>query len=203
MPAIVITGFEPFGGDVENPSKEIAKRLDSRRLGEHLVRSAVLPVQHEAAREMVDRLLADPDVRVVLHLGLAAGRARISLEQVAVNVMDYSIPDARGERPQGEPCVAGGPPAYFSTLPLRPMLAELTAEGIPACISYTAGTYLCNQTLYWTLHGIARRSLPVRAGFIHVPLLPSMVAAHGLEEASMDLALMIRAVEASLRAIAR
>ena len=94
--------------------------------------------------------------------------------------------------------MAGGPAAYFSTLPLRPILAALSAEGIPAYVSYTAGTYLCNQTLYWTLHEISRRSPALRAGFIHVPLLPSIVAAHGREEPSMDLPLMLRALETAL-----
>jgi pyroglutamyl-peptidase len=138
------------------------------------------------------------DITAVVHLGLAGGRARIALEQVAVNAMDYSIPDNRGARPTGEPCVAGGPAAYFATLPLGPILAALTAEGIPAYVSYTAGTYLCNQTLYWTLHEISRRSPALRAGFIHVPLLPSMVAAHAREEPSMDLPLVLRALETAL-----
>ena len=135
-------------------------------------------------------------------LGLAGGRARIALEHVAVNVMDYSIPDARGELVRGEPCLPGGPAAYLATLPLRAILAALMVEGIPAYVSYTAGTYLCNSTLYTTLHQIAERALPLRAGFIHVPFLPSMVAAHGLEEPSMEVGLMLRALEVALRVIA-
>jgi pyroglutamyl-peptidase len=98
--------------------------------------------------------------------------------------------------------VPGGPAAYLSTLPLREILSELTAEGIPAYISYTAGTFLCNYTLYTTLHALAGRGTAVPAGFVHLPFLPSMVAAHGLEEPSMDLGVMARAVDVVLRIVA-
>jgi len=202
MRAILVTGFEPFGGDAANPSQDLAKAVDGRAFGACTARSLILPVEHRAAREMVSTALADPDLAAVIHLGLAGGRARIALEQVAVNAMDYAIPDNAGQCLTGEPCVAGGPAAHFSTLPLRAILAALTAEGIPAYMSYTAGTFLCNQTLYWTLHEIARRSLALRAGFIHVPFLPSMVAAHGREDPSMELSLMLRALETALSAVA-
>jgi pyroglutamyl-peptidase len=198
MRSILVTGFEPYGGDVSNPSRELAKALDGRRVGDWAVRGIVLPVEHRAARDIVSAALAEPEIAAVIHLGLAGGRARVALEQVAVNAMDYSIPDNAGVRIAGEPCVAGGPAAYFSTLRSGAILAALIAEGVPAYLSYTAGTYLCNQTLYWTLHEIARRSLALRAGFIHVPFLPSMVAAHGREEPSMDRALMQRALATAL-----
>jgi pyroglutamyl-peptidase len=163
----------------------------------------VLPVHHAEAAPEVLRLLDELDPVAVLHLGLAAGRARIALERVAVNVMDYDTPDNAGYRAQGEPCVAGGPVAYFATLPLAAILAALLAEGVPAYVSNTAGTYLCNQTLYATLHALTERRHPARAGFIHLPLLPAMVAAGGLEQPSMDAALMVRAVEIALGVVAR
>jgi len=195
---VLLTGFEPFDGDTVNPSGEVAKQLDGRRIGDCVVRSAILPVQHEAARAVVAPLLAAPGLGAVVHLGLAGGRARISLERVAVNVMDYSRPDAHGQVLRDVACVESGPAAYFSTLPLREMLAALTAEGIPAAISNTAGTYLCNDISYTTLHSLEQRSLTIPAGFIHLPFLPSMVSEHNLDEPSMDLALMIRAVEVAL-----
>lgn len=116
--------------------------------------------------------------------------------------MDYTEPDNAGYRAQGEPCVPGGPAAYLATLPLQAILAALTADGIPAYLSNTAGTYLCNQTLYGTLHAVSRRARAPKAGFIHFPLLPSMVAASGQEQPSMDAALMLRAVEVALGVIA-
>jgi pyroglutamyl-peptidase len=197
-PTILLTGFEPFGGFPANPSLEVAKALDGRTVGDVVVRSAVLPVHHAEAASQVARWLDETDPLAVVHLGLAGGRARIALERVAVNVMDYDTPDNAGYQAQGEPCVPGGPAAYFATLPLAAILAALTAEGIPAYVSNTAGTYLCNQTMYGTLHALAERRPPARAGFIHLPLLPSMVAASGLEQPSMDVSSMVRAVDLAI-----
>ena len=199
---LLLTGFDPFDGDAVNPSGEVAKRLDGRVLGDRVVRSAILPVQHEAGPAMVSPLLEAPGLLAVVHLGLAGGRARISLERVAVNVMDYSRPDAHGRILCDVACAEDGPAGYFSTLPLREMLTALTADGIPAAISNTAGTYLCNHVCYTTLHHLAGRGRPVPAGFIHLPLLPSMVAAHDRDEPSMDLSTMIRALEVVLPLLA-
>jgi pyroglutamyl-peptidase len=200
---VLVTGFEAFGGLAANPSLEVAKALDGRGVGDAVVRSAVLPVHHAEAAPHVRRLLDESDPLAVVHLGLAAGRARIALERVAVNVMDYDTPDNAGYRARGEACVPGGPAAHFATLPLPAILAALLAEGIPAYVSNTAGTYLCNQTLYGTLHLLAERRHPARAGFIHLPLLPAMVAASGLEQPSMDAGLMVRAVEVALGVVTR
>jgi pyroglutamyl-peptidase len=126
----------------------------------------------------------------------------VALERVAINAMDYEVPDNAGYRARGEPCVQGGPAAYLSTLPLPTIVKALVDEGIPAYTSNTAGTYLCNQTLYWTLHAVRNMLRPPRVGFIHFPLLPAMVAATGLEQASMDFPLMLRAVETVLGVIA-
>ena len=195
---ILLTGFDPFDGDTVNPSGEVAKRLDGAVIGGRVVRSAILPVQHEAAQAVVAPLLDAPGLVAVVHLGLAGGRARISLERVAVNVMDYSRPDAHGQVLCDVACAEPGPAGYFSTLPLREMLAALIAEGIPAAISNTAGTYLCNHVLYTTLHRLAGGGRAVPAGFVHLPFLPSMVAAHDREEPSMDLSAMIRSMEVVL-----
>src|SRR5262250_2345492 len=196
---VLLTGFEPFDTDVINPSGEVAKLLDGASLGGYSVRSVILPVQHEAARARVAIALEEPGLAAVLHLGLASGRARISLERVALNVMDYEIPDAAGRVFVDTACVPDGPVAHLSTLPIRGILEELTAFGVPAHISNTAGTYLCNYTLYTTLDALVRTGREIPAGFIHLPLLPSMVVAHRLEEASMDLPLMARAIEIALR----
>jgi pyroglutamyl-peptidase len=117
--------------------------------------------------------------------------------------MDFEIADNAGYRAAGEPCVAGGPAAYFSTLPLEAMLAALAREGVPAYVSSTAGTYLCNQTFYTTRHLLERRGLRTAAGFLHLPLSAAMVAAAGIEAPSMDAPLMRRAVEIALRVVAQ
>jgi pyroglutamyl-peptidase len=199
---ILVTGFEPFGGHPSNPSEEIAKAVDGRVVGGLPVRVAILPVHHvEAARE-ARRLLHEHDPLAVLHVGLAAGRARIALERVAVNVMDYELADNVGYQASGEPCVPGGPAAYLATLPLPEILEALTRDGLPAYLSNTAGTYLCNQTLYATLHAIGADRRRALAGFMHVPLTPAMVAASGLDQPSMDPVIGVRAVDTALRVIA-
>lgn len=198
---IVVTGFEPFGSHTVNPSAEVAKAMDGRRFGDAVVTSVVLPVDHrDAFARLAPVLAAEPDA--IVELGLAEGRARVALERVAVNVMDFSIPDNAGYQATDEPCEPDGPAAYLSTLPLRAILSALVADGVPAYISSTAGLYLCNQTLYRTLHAIAVGSLRTRACFVHLPLLPSMVAASGLEQPSMDLPLMIRTAETIVRVVA-
>jgi len=201
-PVFLVTGFEPFGAHGLNPSEAVAKSLDGRRIGGVAVVGAVLPVHHREAAWRVALLLRELAPLAVLHLGLAEGRARLALERVALNVMEYPLPDNAGYRAEGEPCAADGPAAYFSTLPLPEMLAALTAEGIPAYVSNTAGTYLCNQTLYTTLHEIAIRELPARAGFVHLPLSPAMVAASGADQPSMDAPLVLRGIEICLRVVA-
>jgi pyroglutamyl-peptidase len=200
---ILVTGFEPFGTHKVNPSEELARALDGRRVGAHEVCGVVLPVHHEEAAAHVAALLGELDPDAIVHLGLAEGRARLALERVAVNVMDYAIADNAGYRALDEACVADGPAAYFATLPLRDILAALTADGVPAYISSTAGTYLCNQTLYTTMHAVTCGRRRARAGFVHLPLSPSMVAATGLDLPSMDLPLMQRALETALGVIAR
>jgi pyroglutamyl-peptidase len=199
---VLVTGFEPFTPYKINPTEELARAFEGFRRGDAVVRAAVLPVHHAEAAARMQELLASVRPDAILHLGLAGRRARLAVERVAVNVMDYAVPDNAGCRKTDEPCVIGGPPAYFATVPVRAIVDRLVEAGIPAYVSDTAGTYLCNQTLYTTLHAIATVASPPRVGFIHVPLLPSMVAAAGLDEPSMDLPLMRRAVEIALAVIA-
>ena len=199
---ILVTGFEPFTPHKINPTEELARGIDGHRVGEALVRGAVLPVHHAEAPAHVRTLLERWRPTIVLHLGLAGGRSRIALERVAVNVMDYAVPDNVGCQKADEPCVVAGPDALFATLPLRPIVTRLIDAGIPAYVSDTAGTYLCNQTLYTTLHAAARMSPPPRVGLMHVPLSPPMVAAAGLDQPSMDLSIMRRAVEIALEVVA-
>ncbi|HEU5189162.1 MAG TPA: pyroglutamyl-peptidase I [Methylomirabilota bacterium] len=197
---VLITGFEPFGGDTANPSQEVAKALDGRRVRDAVMRTMILPVQHEEARAALLPALAEPGLRAAVMLGLAGGRMRIALERAALNVMDYHLADNRGDIVRGTPCVAGGPAAYWSTLPLPAILEALTGEGIPAYVSNTAGTFLCNYTLYAALHALDESARRIPAGFIHLPFLPSMVASHALDEPSMELAMMIRAAEIAAHA---
>ena len=198
---VLLTGFEAFTPYKTNPTEELARSLDGDRMGDLMVRSAVLPVHHADAAPRVRELIEALTPQIVLHLGLAGGRARVALERVAVNVMDYAVPDNAGCQKSDEPCIPDGPAAYFATLPLRSILSRLTDAGIPAYISDTAGTYLCNQTLYTTLHLVSAMRTKPLVGFIHKPLSPAMVAASGVDQSSMDLPLMRRAVDVTLEAL--
>ena len=200
---ILLTGFEPFGTYKDNPSAEVAEALHGHTVGGVAIRSEVLPVHHARAAAVVAHLVQEIAPSAIVHLGLAGGRARLALERVAVNVMDFEIADNAGYRAAGEACVAGGPAAYFSTLPLQEMLEALAAEGVPAYLSSSAGTYLCNQTFYTTRHLLESQNRDIPAGFIHLPLSPAMVVAAGLDQPSMDVPLMIRAIETALRVVAQ
>src|SRR3989442_7188171 len=182
---ILVTGFEPFGAHSVNPSEGLAKAVDGRRFGACAARGAVLPVHHADAARRLDALLDETEPVAAVHLGLAAGRARVALERVAVNVMDCGEPDGAGFQASGEPIAPDGPVAYFATLPLAAILRALTAEGIPAYVSNTAGTHLFHQTLYTTLHSLRQRSNPPKAGLLHVPLPPAIVSATPRPQPSM------------------
>src|SRR3989449_992249 len=145
---ILVTGFEPFGGHSLNPSEGLAKAVDGRRFGACAARGAVLPVHHADAARRIDALLDETEPVAVVHLGLAAVRARVALERVAVNVIDYGEPDGAGFQASGEPIAPDGPAADFATLPLAAILRALTAEGIPAYVSNTAGTHPRNPNPY-------------------------------------------------------
>src|SRR5262245_28199233 len=203
MRTILVTGFEPFGAHAANPTEGLAKAVDGRRIGDFTVQGLVLPVHHADTAARLEPLLAESSPEAVLHLGLAGGRARIALERVAINCMDYEVPDNAGYRAHGEPCVPGGPTAYFSTLPLPAVLRALVDEGRPADPSNPPGTDPCHQTLHWTVHAARNMPRPPRVGLVHFPLLPAMVATTGLEQPSMDFPLMLRAVETILGVIAR
>ena len=201
MRTVLVTGFEPFTPYKTNPTDELARLLDGHRIRDLVVRSAVLPVHHADAAPRVRALIETMTPDIVLHLGLAGGRARVALERLAVNVMDYAVPDNAGCQKMDEPCIENGPAAYFATLPLRAILTRLTDAGIPAYISDTAGTYLCNQTLYTTLHLVSTLHTKPRVGFLHMPLSPPMVASTGVDQPSMDVPLMRRAVELTLEVL--
>lgn len=168
MPTVLLTGFEPFGGDAANPSQDIVRALAGRTIAGHRVAGLVLPcVFGRSAREVRAALKRERPVLVIC-LGVAAGRAAITPERVAVNLDDARIPDNAGLQPCDRPVVRGGPAAYFSTLPAKAIVAALARRGLPAAVSHTAGTFVCNHVFYSLMRALARRR-GVRGGFIHVP----------------------------------
>jgi pyroglutamyl-peptidase len=173
-PTVLLTGFEPFGGDGTNPSWEAVQALHGRQILGHRIVSAQLPTVFGESLATLRPLLRQHRPDLVIGCGLASGRAGLSLERVALNLDDARIADNRGAQPIDTPIVPGGPAAYFSTLPIKSMLAALQEAGIPAEVSQSAGTFVCNHLFYGLMHTLAstRALRHTRGGFIHVPWLP-------------------------------
>ncbi|WP_396433470.1 pyroglutamyl-peptidase I [Limnohabitans sp.] len=170
---ILLTGFEPFGGQSLNPSWEVARALHGVWVAGAQVTALQLPCVFAQALATLQQALADvPDI--VLALGQAEGRCDFSVERVAINVLDARIPDNAGQQPIDIPVSAGGPAAYFSTLPIKSLVLGLKAAGFPASVSPSAGSFVCNQVFYALQHTLAGRG--VHSGFVHLPLLPEQAA---------------------------
>ena len=197
---ILVTGFEPFGGESRNPSAEVVAALPDELSGAGIVKLIVPVVRHECVKE-VEAAVEEHRPDVVLSIGQAGGRAAISVERVALNLDDYRIPDNAGNQPANEPVVVGGPDAYLCRLAVKEMVAAIQGEGIPAQLSMTAGTFVCNHLLYSVTHLLAEKYPRAKAGFIHIPYLPEQVTDKpGIP--SMSLELSTRAVQAAIRAAA-
>lgn len=199
---VLVTGFEPFGGEGVNPSWEVACGLPDTIAGAQVDRLLV-PVAFGRGPTLVAGAVREAQPDLVLCLGQAGGRTALTPEFVGINLMDARIPDNDGSQPQGLRIVEDGPDAYFSTLPVREMAAAAAEAGIPAAVSYTAGTYVCNALLFGLLHLQATELPQVRAGFLHVPYLPQQVAARGGKDPSMSLDLMVRGVTRAVEVAVR
>lgn len=197
-PTVLLTGFEPFGDDPGNPSWEAVRPLHRRRVAGHRIVALRLPVEFDASLRVLRGAIRETRPALVLCTGLAGGRAQLSLERVAINIDDARIPDNAGRQPVDAPIAQGGPAAYFSTLPLKAMLLALREAGIPAEVSQSAGTYVCNHVFYGLMHALRARP-GVRAGFIHVPYSPAQ-ATHHPGAPSMPVETMTEALRVALRA---
>jgi pyroglutamyl-peptidase len=206
----LVTGFEPFGGYAINPSAEIARALDGTTVADTRIVGRVLPVDLGRLDRSLQRSLAEIDgaPAAVIALGLAAAEPVVRLERVALNLADFAIADNAGRQVSGRELTSGGPSARATRLPLAAIQRALLDAGIPARLSNSAGTYLCNAAMYRLLEKLPRR---VKCGFIHLPSLPAevarQIAAAGgatgesslIHLASMELATMRRAVEIALQ----
>lgn len=198
-PCILLTGFEPFGGEPVNPSWEVAQALAGEMMGSLRVESVQLPCVFAQAPQALQTALAQYSPRAVLCLGQAEGRSEVTPELVAINMIQARIPDNAGAQPQEEPVFSNGPTAYFSGLPLSRMVSELHHCNIPASISNSAGTFVCNQVFYWLQHTWGRSDR--LSGFVHLPCLPEQATRMAMTPAcpSMPLEVQVRAVRELLR----
>ena len=197
MEKILVTGFEPFGGEKTNPSWEVASTLPATIAG-HAVVCERIPVSFGRGPAAVLAAIRREDPSVVLCLGQAGGRAKVTPEFVGINYADARIPDNDGGQPRGARLLEDAPDAYFSTLPVHAMARAMVDAGVPAAVSYTAGTYVCNAVLFSTLHALAKSRSTVRTGFVHVPYAPEQACRAPEATPSMPVSLMRKAIVSAL-----
>lgn len=166
MQKILITGFEPFGGETINPSWEAVKSLPEV-ISEYSLTKLLLPVVFGEAASLALKTAEEMNLDFILCIGQAGGRAEVTPELVAINLRHASIPDNNGNQPKDEPIKAGAPAAYFSTIPARKIADAINAAGVPSKLSYSAGAYVCNDLLYTLLSHYENSNTKV--GFIHIP----------------------------------
>ena len=187
---ILVTGFDPFGGETVNPAYEAVKLLPDTIGGAQIFKleiPTVFSLSGPAVEEGIKK---------------AGGRASISVEKVAINFVDARIPDNNGEQPLDEPLQADGPAAYFSTLPVKAMVQHVKDAGLPCYLSFTAGTYVCNSIMYNVLYMCEKRYPGIRAGFIHVPYACGQVIDKANTTPSMPLETIAKSLEYAIEAIA-
>ena len=194
VPTVLVTGFDPFGGASINPSWQAVQALHGKRIAGHRIVSAQLPTVFDLSLQALRDLLTEHRPALAICTGQAGGRAALSLERVAINVNDASIADNALAQPVDTPVIAAGPAAYFSSLPIKAMLAALEREGVRAEVSQTAGTFVCNHVFYGLMHALATRRefAGVRGGLIHVPWLPEQ------GQPSMPLDDIVRGLKAAI-----
>lgn len=195
---ILVTGFEPFGQDNVNPSSELLKKLPSQILTADVIKLEI-PVVRWKALDKIREAIKEYSPDVVLSVGQLAGRSDISIERVAINIDDYQMPDNDGNKPIDEPIIKDAPNAYFMSIPIKAIHKKLIENRMPASISNTMGTYLCNHVAYGVANMISEYE-NIKSGFIHIPILPEQ-AINKPKTPSMSLETSTRAIELVIEAI--
>ena len=171
MKKILVTGFDPFGGEAINPATESVKQLPDEILGVQILKREI-PTVFDRSIEVLYGILKEEQPDVVICVGQAGGRPNITVERIAINQDDARIPDNDGKQPIDRTIFEEGPAAYFSTLPIKAMVRDMKEAGIPAAVSNTAGTFVCTHIMYGALHYAALHQPSLKAGFVHIPYLP-------------------------------
>ena len=195
---LLLSGFQPFAASPVNPSACVVEAMAARTLPGIELYTTILPVEHERGPHELLRRVDECHPDAVVCLGEAGRRTHLSIERVALNLLDYAIPDNVGNLITDRPICPDGPAAYFVTLPARQMLAGMREAGVPAELSLSAGTFLCNEVLYELLHHLALSGGRIAAGFIHLPYLPEQAARQKSAAASMSLQTMVTGISAGL-----
>ena len=195
---VLVTGFDPFGGEKLNPALEAIKSLPSEIQGAEVRWLEVPTVFYKSAKILEEEIrIYQPDI--VLCIGQAGGRKGLTPERVAINQDDARIQDNEGNQPIDRPIQLDGPPAYFSSLPIKAMVQAIKEEGLPASVSNTAGTFVCNHLMYQVLYLVEKEFPTIKAGFLHIPYMMEQVIDKPNTPA-MDLVDIVQGIEAAIRA---
>lgn len=171
---ILLTGFDPFGGEPVNPAEEAVKRVSDNIRGAEVIKLTIPTVQTKSVKAIEEAIEThNPDI--VISIGQAGGRFDITPERVAINMNDFRIKDNEGNQPTDEVIQEDGQPAYFTNLPVKAMVKHMNDNNIPATLSYTAGTFVCNHVMYGILYMIDKKYPNIKGGFIHIPYMTSQV----------------------------
>ena len=197
---ILVTGFEPFGGEVRNPSAEVVESLPNA-VGTIEIIKLILPVERYTCAELVKQAIEQHRPDGILSIGQAGGRAAVSVERVAINLDDYSMEDNVGNQPKDEAIVPGGPDAYFTNIPVENMARNIRAVGVPATQSLSAGSFVCNHLMYSVRRWMEEQGLDIGFCFIHIPYLPEQVLRRP-GQPSMSMELIRKAVDVAVMKMA-
>lgn len=197
---ILLTAFDPFGGESINPAQEALKQLQAPSPDTQLIK-LVVPTVFGLSIQTVYEAMKEHQPDVVLCVGQAGGRTSITVEQIAINLIDASIADNQGNQPTDIPVFADGADGYFSTLPVKSMVTAIRQAGIPAAVSYSAGTFVCNQLMYGVLYYIYHSFPQTRGGFVHVPYIPQQVTSMNRPAPCMALEDIVKGLEAAIRVL--
>jgi len=193
---ILVTGFEPFDGESINPALEAVMRLKDHYENTTVIKAS-LPVVFYKSLSILETLIEKHDPDVILCIGQAGGRTHVSIERVGINIDDARIPDNEGQQPIDYPIIENSPAAYFSNLPIKAITNAIQLQGIPATVSNSAGTYVCNHVMFGLMDLIAQKYPQKRGGFIHVPYVPEQVVSQA-NMPSMSLNDIVTAIEIAI-----
>ncbi|MEG0134064.1 MAG: pyroglutamyl-peptidase I [Clostridium sp.] len=196
---VLITGFDPFGGESQNPAYDAVKLLPSEIAGAEVIKLEI-PTVFGKVREVLEAAIIKHKPDVVISIGQAGGSFGIEVERVGINLADGRIADNEGVQPIDEIIFEDGDNAYFSNLPVKAMVKEIRDAGIPATLSYSAGSYVCNYVLYSILYLIKKKYSNIRGGFIHVPYAPSQATSKASNTPTMSVENISKGIEAAIRA---
>lgn len=197
---LLLTGFDPFGGEPINPAWEAVKLVSDKIVDVEVIKLQV-PTVFNKSIDVVAKAIEEEKPDAVLCIGQAGGRYDLTPERVAININDARIPDNEGQQPLDGPIFEDGDTAYFTTLPIKAMVASIREAGVPASVSNTAGTYVCNHLMYGVLYTLAKKYPGVRGGFMHVPFVTSQVVNRATPAPSLSTETIAKGIEAAIKAI--